>query len=162
MHLDLFHCKSTACLPGGLWVISLYPVSKQGAQGVCSVLPGILCAASRHNMSWFGQPFPCIWLLQLQGAMMPVGYKTWANPDTDVPFVHLSGSPSHPGDNYLTRHCSPSLLLHPVMQTKVSRGFLPGSVLNCSFHPTACCPCCHCSLCSCCWDIETKDRVFCV
>lgn len=42
---------------------------------------------------------------------MLVGYKTWANPDTDAPWlanhlVGLSESLSHPGDNYLTRHCS--------------------------------------------------------
>lgn len=60
--------------------------------------------------------FPCVLPDQLgiyswEGATMPMGYKTWANPDIDLPLlakhlVGLSKGPSHPGDNKPTRHRS--------------------------------------------------------
>lgn len=170
--------KALACLPGELWVATSCPVSKQGVQEVCSVLLGTKCAAIRHNTPWFGQPFPCIWpgqpgICSCRGQSYQMGYKTWANPDTGVPLLakHLVGpseSPPHPGDNYLTRHCSlspsPPSSQNKLLQTKVSPWkvmvFPLRSVLNCFLHPTACCQCCHCSLCLCCWNVETKGWVF--
>lgn len=114
MRLDLFHHKSTAWLPGELWVTTSCPVCKQGVQGVCSVLLSMLCAASRHNMPWLWAAFSLhmawpAWHLQLQRGNDTSALR--ANPDTTVPLlakhlVGLSESPSHPGDDYPTRHCS--------------------------------------------------------
>lgn len=99
MHLA-YSCKSTACLPEVL--------------RVTTSCPGMCCQQTQHALIWAAFSLHMAWSawhLHLQGATMLMGYKTWVNPDTDVPWlvkhlVGLSDSLSHPGDNYLTRHCS--------------------------------------------------------
>lgn len=143
MHLDLFH-KSTACLPGELWVTTSCPLSKQGVQEACMAWHVVCCQQTQHALVWAAFSLHMAWSawhLQLQGAMMPMGYKTWANPDVPLLAKHLAGlseSPSQPGDNYLTRHCSlspppPSRHANKGRSVK-GHGFLPRI---CSAAPSA-------------------------
>lgn len=126
--------------------------------------PGNVFSPAWYAVIWAAFSLPMAWSawhLQLQGAMMPMGYKT----DLPLPAKLLAGlseSPSHPGDDYPTHHCSlspspPSCHANKSRSAK-GHGFLPRI---CSLHPTACCHCCHCSLCLCCWDIETREWIFC-
>lgn len=97
----------------------------------------VCCQQTQHALIWAAFSLHMVWSAwhSLQGAMTPMGYKTWANPGTDVPLLakhllDLSESPSHPGDNYLTRQCSlspaPPFCHANKSQSVKGHGFLPG------------------------------------
>lgn len=136
MHLDIFH-KSTACLPGELWVTTSCPLSKQGVQEACMAWYVVCCQQTQHALIWAafslhmaGQPGIyscrgqwCQWATKHgQTQMCPC----WQS-------ILLASLRALHSQVIITWHVTAAfpLLLHPVMQTKVGLWkvavFSPGS-----------------------------------